>query len=231
MILFLVLILVVIGANYLNADSDEPLTYQFFADSGKGFGAGFAAVVFIMGASAGGAEWAARTVEALLVWEPRRVRLLLAKMSVLAGSVVVASAVVQAVVGALARAAVAGRGSMAGAPPDYFSTYLSFALTLVAYAVMTALLGFAIASLTRNTGFALGAALVYFGFIDRLLTLLPDWVDRLTFVNNASAFLEHGTDVGDGVSLSTLHGGVTVAAYVLVLSAVAVELFKRRDVT
>jgi hypothetical protein len=95
---------------------------------------------------------------------------------------------------------------------------------------MTALLGFAIASLTRNTGFALGAALVYFGFVDRLLTLLPDWVDKLTFVVNAAAFLDHGTEFDD-ITLSTLHGGVTVAAYVGVLLAAAVTLFQRRDVT
>jgi hypothetical protein len=183
-----------------------------------------------MGASAGGAEWAARTVEALLVWEPRRRRLMLAKISVLAGSVAVVATVVQVVAGLLSRAAVAGRGSMAGAAPDFWPTYVSFAATNIVYAVITALLGFAIASLTRNTGFAMGAALVYFGFVDRLLTLLPDWVDRLTFIVNAAAFLDHGAEFDDN-TLSTLHGGVTVAAYVAVLLTAAILLFQRRDVT
>jgi ABC-2 type transport system permease protein len=230
MLLFLVLIAVVIVANYFNATDERPLTYAFVADSGRGFGGGFAALVFIVGASAGGAEWAARTVEALLVWEPRRVRLMLAKVSVLAASVAVTATVVQVVAGLLSRAAVAGRGSMNGAAADFWSTYVSFAATNVVYAVMTALLGFAIASLTRNTGFALGAALVYFGFVDRLLTLLPDWVDRLTFIVNAAAFLDHGSEFDD-ISLSTLHGGVTVAGYVSVLVVAAVTLFRRRDVT
>lgn len=120
---------------------------------------------------------------------------------------------------------------MAGAAPDFWSTYVWFSATYVVYAAMTALVGFAFASLTRNTGFALGAALVYFGFIDRLLTLLPNWVDKLTFINNASAFLEHGSDFDGDTSLSTLHGGVTLTMYVLVLLAVTVTLFKRRDVT
>jgi ABC-type transport system involved in multi-copper enzyme maturation permease subunit len=229
-VLFLVLIVVIIGANYFHASNANPLTASFVHDSGVGTGAGYATVAFVLGASAGGAEWAARTMEALLVWEPRRVRLLVTKAAALAASIAAAAIVVQIVVGVLSRLAVAGEGSMADASEHFWSTYVGYSATSVAYAVITALLAFAIASLTRNTGFALGAAFVYFLFIEHLLMLLPDWVDRLTFVNNAGAFIDHGGDTGD-VQLSTLHGGVTLVVYVAVVLGAAIALFNRRDVT
>src|SRR4051795_1215342 len=54
-----------------------------------GLGAGLG---FVLGASAGGAEWAQKTVQALLFWEPRRIRVIAAK--VLALSLVAATFVV-----------------------------------------------------------------------------------------------------------------------------------------
>jgi ABC-type transport system involved in multi-copper enzyme maturation permease subunit len=232
---FVAIILATVLGNYLHAGATNPLTDRFVSDGGLGFGGGFAALAFIVGATAGGAEWAARTMEALLVWEPRRVRLMLVKAAALSISVAAAAVVVQGVVGGLTRAAVAGHGSMSGAANDFWLDYVGTGASAVALAVFAALFGFTLASLTRNTGFALGAGVVYFVIIDRVLTLLPDWIDRFTLFNNITAFLNHGAELSIGagppVTLTTLRAGVTLTVYVAVLFAVATTLFNRRDVT
>lgn len=233
--LYLLLIGVVVLANYLHASSSNPLTPNFISDGGLGFGGGFALVAFITGATAGGAEWAARTVEAVLVWEPRRVRLMLAKAGVLAATIAVAAVVVQIVVAALTRLAVAGQGTMQFALHNFWSDYIGTAASMVALAVLAAVLGFAVASLTRNTGFALGAAFVYLGILDHVLALLGDWIDPFLVNNNVTAFINHGYDIGhsDGTvtTLTTGRAAVTLVLYVGIILAVAVSLFRRRDVT
>jgi hypothetical protein len=232
---FAVLIVVIMLGNSLSSTDEEPLRWEFVRDSGLGLGGGFATLAFVLGASAGGAEWGARTIEALLVWEPRRVRLLLTKAAVLAVVVLIGAIVVQVLAGLLSRGAVAWRGSMVGAPDDLWSTFLGNSATGASFAVITAVLGFGIASLTRNTGFALGTAFVYVAFIERLLSLLGDWVDSFMLFNNAGAFLQHGIDLtrddGTTYELTTFRGGVTLVVYVAVVLAAAVTTFNRRDVT
>ena len=233
--LYLVLIGVVVLANYLHATTDNPLTPNFIQDGGLGFGGGFALVSFITGATAGGAEWAARTVEAVLVWEPRRVRLMLAKVGVLAATIAVAAAVVQVVVAGLTRLAVGAQDTMHLALHGFWSDYVGTAASMVGLAVLAAVLGFAVASLTRNTGFALGAAFVYLGILDHVLGLLGDWIDPFLVNNNVAAFINHGYDIGhsDGTvtTLTTGRSAVTLVLYVGVILAAAIALFRRRDVT
>jgi hypothetical protein len=232
---FFVLILVIMLGNALSSSDEKPLRWEFVRDSGLGLGGGFATLAFVLGASAGGAEWGARTIEALLVWEPRRARLLLTKAAVLAVVVLVGAVVVQVVAGLLSRGAVGWRGTMAGAPSDLWSTYLGNSATGIAFAVITSVLAFGIASLTRNTGFALGAAFVYVAFIERLLTLLGNWIEPFLFFNSAGAFLDHGIELhhddGSSYELTTARGGVTLVVYVAVVLGAAVTTFNRRDVT
>jgi ABC-type transport system involved in multi-copper enzyme maturation permease subunit len=233
--LFLTLIGVVVLANYLHANADQPLTWTFVRDGGLGFGGGFAIVAYVTGATAGGAEWAARTVEAVLVWEPRRVRLLLTKATVLAVTIALAAVLVQVLVGALTRLAVAGEGTMTGAGDDFWSDYVGNAASVVALAVLATVLGFAVASLTRNTGFAMGAAFVYLGILDHALSLLPDWIEPFTVNKNVAALLSHGFDIqhadGTVTTLTTGRAAVTLVLYVGLILFAATALFRRRDVT
>ena len=53
--------------------------------------AGFAVLFFMIGATAGGAEWAAKTLPSLLAWEPRRTRVIITKLLVLCGFTLIAS--------------------------------------------------------------------------------------------------------------------------------------------
>ena len=231
---FLAFVCLIVLINYLHASS-EPLTAAFIHDGGVGVGGGFSVLAFLVGATAGGAEWAARTIEALLLWEPRRGRVLAAKIAALALTVAVAAVFVQLLVAGLSRAAVAGRGSMAGAGEHFWRDYVGNAATVVALAVLATLLGFAISSLTRNTGVALGVGFVYFVVIDQLLRALFDWIEPYTLVSNIGAFVDHGLEIsrsdGTVMTLTTGRAGVTLVIYVAVVLGVAIALFRRRDVT
>src|SRR4051812_50010047 len=112
--LFAVIFVIALVANYLHASDKEPLTEAFIRDGGLGFGNGFAVVSFLIGATSGGAEWAARTMEALLVWEPRRARVMVAEGGAVPVVVVTRGVVVQGPGGPPFRPAVGRRG---GVPP------------------------------------------------------------------------------------------------------------------
>jgi hypothetical protein len=159
----------------------------------------------------------------------------MAKAGVLAAVVALAAVFVQLFVAGLSRAAVAGAGSMSGAGDHFWTDYVGNSATVVALAVLTALLGFAIASLTRNTGFALGVAFAYFVVIEQLLRLLPDWIDPFTVANNIGAFVDHGLELtrsdGTVMILTTTRAGLTLVVYVAVVLGAATALFRRRDVT
>src|SRR4051794_26606038 len=139
--LFAVIFVIALVANYLHASDKEPLTEAFIRDGGLGFGNAFAVVAFLIGATSGGAEWAARTMEALLVWEPRRVRLMLAKVGALAIVGVTGAVVVQAVVGPLSRLAVAGRGGVAPGDTKPWGDYGGKSLPVIAPALLPAGVG------------------------------------------------------------------------------------------
>ena len=72
-------------------------------------------VAWILGASSIGADWHAGHVTTILTWEPRRGRVMLAKIAASLASVFVVSLVIQALLGAALAAAAAGAGSTAGA--------------------------------------------------------------------------------------------------------------------
>jgi hypothetical protein len=139
-----------------------------------------AAVAFLIGATFIGAEWSGRSLVALLFWEPRRLRVMAAKLGVLAGAA------------------------------------------------------------------ALGVGFVYFAVVESVIRALrPAWQPWL-LTDNAIAFVQHTpylyyvsggyTDAsgayrmgGHEVVIGHLHAGLVLGAVGLVVVAVGVVLFKRRD--
>lgn len=158
----------------------------------------------LIGATVIGAEWSAGTFTALLSWEPRRLRVLAAKMA--------AAVTVMAAAGALAVAVNLGaglliantRGTAAHTTAGLITSLVLRGLRgLVIVGLLTAL-GTAIAGLTRHTAAALGAAIAYLvGFEIVLQHLHPQW-SRWGLTNNAIAFLSDRNQAVVG------HGGVFV---------------------
>jgi len=214
------------------------------------FAVGVALLLFLIGASAGGAEWSARTMPALLYWEPRRRRVMGAKIAVLAGFAVALSVAAQVLALAVVWLLSLLRGSNPAVPlpDDFWVDALGTAGRGAILAVLVVLGGFALANLTRNTGAALGIAFVYFAIIENLVGgVLPRFA-RWSVAFNVGGLLNPGgidgvptgvkTSVEDSVgllastmSISNARGGLVLTLIVVAFLAVATILFTRRDVT
>jgi ABC-type transport system involved in multi-copper enzyme maturation permease subunit len=210
----------------------------------RGVAGGIAVVAFLVGASFIGAEWNAGTLQALLFWEPRRPRVLLAKALALVAVTIAFTAVVQLFTYGMTFLTASTRGSTEGVTAGLQISVLLTILRGMLMVSITALLGFAVAGLARVTAAALGAAFAYFVIIENLIRgLRPGW-QRYLFTENVSAVLlkkipvmPAGARSLDGLDESLLYqltafrGIVTLTVYLGLLLGVFYVTFTRRDVT
>jgi ABC-type transport system involved in multi-copper enzyme maturation permease subunit len=188
-------------------------------------------LLLVIGASFIGAEWHAGTVATLLVWEPRRFRVFIAKALALALFAFVAAVVVQALlVAALAPAAIF-RGTTTGVDATWVRQVLGLGVRGALVGTVVALIGFAIASLGRNTAAALGAVFAYLVVLEPLLrSLRPKWQPWLLYDNIVTFIQGHASDF-TLYPRSLLGAGVMIGLYTVGLSGIAAMAFHRRDVT
>src|SRR4029450_12612117 len=90
-------------------------------DGRRGTSLGRVAVGWMRGASAIGADWHTGHLTTILTWEPRRGRVLVAKIAAGLTGVFVLSLVIQALLGVALAAAAAGAGSTAGTDPAWLA--------------------------------------------------------------------------------------------------------------
>lgn len=187
-------------------------------------------VGWLVGASAIGADWQTRTVTTLLTWEPRRVRVLVAKVL---ACILVASAfavLAQALLGVALVPAAHWRGTTAGTGGDWPRSVAGVLGRGVGLVAIATAVGFAVASIGRNTAAALGIGFAYILVVENVVgNFLADF-RRWLLLGNAIVLVS-GKDSGGEVS------GRSVVAAAVYLSAVAVGLlvlagaaFRRRDV-
>jgi hypothetical protein len=208
--------------------------------------AGFAALAFIIGASSGGAEWTAKTLPSLLTWEPRRVRVSLTKVAVVAATVVLATVLAELLWTGLGSALVSLRGSWSPRPDRLWGDLLDTQLRAVLLAGLAGAAGFAVANLIRNTGAALGLAFVYFAVVENAVRVLWHWGQQWLVMENVTALVQRqgvdlvvsqrldpatGSFTSVVVHLTNLRAGLTLAGYTAAAVLVAVLVFRRRDLT
>ena len=190
-------------------------------------------IIFAMGLGATfiGAEWSAGTVTTLLTWEPRRVRVMVAKILAAAAFVFVAALATQVVLGLSLLPAALVRGTTAGVDAAWLWDTVGIALRSSTIAAIAAVIGFTIASVARNTGAAIIIGFVYFAVLEGLIRgFRPNWI-RWLFGDNAALFLV-GHEGGTGLPPhSQTRAIVTLVGYVAILTVVATTFFRRRDVT
>jgi len=184
-------------------------------------------LAFLAGASAVGAEWGAGTFASLLTFEPRRLRVLVAKVAaVVAGAVVVALLAQAFEVGATAATA-ATRGSMAGTSAHVLAEALWTALRGLGLVAFFAAAGVAVAGITRSTAATVGLLAAYLVGVEVFLVHFePGW-DRWTLATAASALLDGRAtiapppEVGVAVSCSGPHcpGAALGPPHLVVVSA------------
>lgn len=182
------------------------------------------------GAAVAGAEWRAGTITTVLSWEPRRVRLHLTRTAA-CGIVAFAVAVVlQAIFLASFLPAVFLNGTTAGVD---LAWWWSLLLAITRTALLTscgAVLAVALATLGRNTAFALAAVFAWVAVLENLIRgLRPGWAPYLWGENIATVIpwqqmqdvdFAHGPLVALG----------TITAYTGTIVVAATIAFQRRDI-
>ncbi|MEA2509453.1 MAG: hypothetical protein QOG21_1535 [Actinomycetota bacterium] len=189
-----------------------------------------------LAASFMGAEWSAGTMTTLLTWEPRRVRIFVAKLVAAAVFTFVSAIVLQIVLGLALLPSALAHGSTAGANAHWFWSAAGSAARGAIVAVLGAAIGLGIASMARNTTAAVLGAFFYLFVLENLVQgLKPQWSGWL-FSENAGIFIvgpKAATNSGNGVIVghSSLQALLVLCVYSAIVTVAAVALFLRRDVT
>ena len=187
-------------------------------------------VAWILGASAIGADWHAGHVTTILTWEPRRGRVMLAKIVASLTSVFVVSLTIQALLGAALAVAAAGAGSTTGADAAWLAESAGVALRVALLSTIFAGFGFGLASAGRNTAVALGVGFGYLVIVENLVRgLRPQWTPWL-LTDNAGLFIVDSPIDFPMLGRSTVGAGLYLAAVGAVLLLAASGLFRTRDV-
>ncbi|MGQ0805566.1 MAG: ABC transporter permease subunit [Actinomycetota bacterium] len=188
----------------------------------------FLLMALLGGASFIGAEYKAGTITTLLTWEPRRLRVIGAKLAAAALVAAVIFLVLEALLaGALAPVAIF-RGTTEGADDDFYRSLAGF---LGRGALLTggcALLGGAIATVGKNTTAALAVVLGYLVIVEQIVRgLRPGW--NAWYLGENLAIVLTGERLDDVVR--SVPGAAAVLLFYLgVFVAVTLVVFARRDV-
>lgn len=231
-----VLIIVIVWFNHDKSAVNHPaiILQQTGLDGAVGVGVGVAIIMFVVGAAYAGAEWSSRTIVALLFWEPRRWRVMGAKIFVVAAAAVVVTIATQILWIATAFFLASTKGDTHLAS-DFWGTLFNRQLRVVIFTILVTWLGFGIANLVRNSAASLGVAFVYFAIVETVIIAYWHWAAQWLLNVNAAALLSKGgVDLGDdpdnpGRHLSSLHGGLVWGVASIGILAIGAWVFSRRD--
>jgi ABC-2 type transport system permease protein len=121
------------------------------------------------------------------------------------------------------------RGTTDGVDATWVRSTVGIAVRIAAMGSVGAVIGFAIASVSRNTAAGLGVGFGYTVIVENLIRgLRPQWA-RWLVGDNAVAFIT-GSSPDPSFELSMIRAGLVLALYASVLAIVAVALFRARDV-
>jgi hypothetical protein len=182
------------------------------------------------GASMVGAEWRAGTMTTVLTWEPRRVRVAVAKLAA-AGVLAFLIAVLLLGVFCLALVPAGVRGSREGTDAAWFGGLVGGVLRGGLLTSFAAVLGASVAMVGRNTAAALGGAFAYLMVGENVLRAWKPWLVRWLIGENSATVLLGGTPDAAPFQRSVAVALATLALYVGVLAVAAVASFRARDVS
>ena len=195
----------------------------------QGVSGSLAVVGWALGATLVGAEFVSRSMTTTLTWEPRRTRVFLAKST----AVVVAMTLLALGVLALVTLAMAPSLALHSAPlrpgdPSWASLAgvvgRGVALTAIASGI-----GFAIATVGRNTAVALGAGFAYIIVLENILGSSIERWRRWLLLGNVIVFVSGENSGGDVPGRSVAGAGAFLAAVAFTLLVAAAGSFRTRD--
>jgi hypothetical protein len=197
---------------------------------------GMPVIFLLIGAVIGGAvvvggEWKAGTVPTVLTWEPRRLRLLAARLAAcgaLAMLIALALLVVFVLVGVLP--GFLAHGEVGDIDAGWWVSLAGGVGRSLFLIGLAALLGGAIANIGRSTTAALVVVFAYEAVLEQILRGV--WPSRAGWLlsENAAAWITGERLVGEEFERSVAAGGATLGLYVAMAVGLALVVFERRDV-
>jgi hypothetical protein len=222
----------------LHADgATHPAVMRDWWVGGTGDGAVTIASFFLLlggligGASVAGAEWRAGTLTTLLTWEPRRVRLHLSRTGacgILAAVIALALQVV--FLASFFPAALAG-GFTSGLDAQWWIALIAAMLRTSLLTAIGATLGVALATLGRNTAFALVVIFGWIVIIEGMIRGFKPGLARFLWGENMTIILTWAQIENVSFRRGPLLALVTITLYASAIGVLATLAFRRRDVT
>jgi hypothetical protein len=196
----------------------------------KGLSGVLAIIGWALGASLVGAEFASRSMTTFLTWETRRTRVLVVKIAVVLVTVAIFAALtLMAVALALLPALIMHGAPLQAGDPGVAALAAVIARGAV-LASLAAGMGFAIATLGRNTAAALGVGFAYIVVLENILgNSLRGW-RRWLLLGNAIVFVGGSNDHGDVPGRSVVGAGLFLAVVAGTLLIGAAAAFRSRDI-
>ncbi len=159
-------------------------------------GAAVALAAFALGATFIGAEWSTRNVVAWLFYEPRRLRLMAAKLLAVSGAVLALSVLAKLVWAVTARWLINARGlpisGLGYAAPHFWSDVLGVQVRAALLVLPTVWLGYGLANLIRNTAAALGVAFVYLAVLESVICGISPSLQPYQFTTSLTTWVTRG---------------------------------------
>jgi ABC-2 type transport system permease protein len=195
----------------------------------KGVSGALAVIGWGLGASLVGAEFASRSMTTLLTWEPRRGRVFVAKIVAVVSAISLLAVAVLALVALSMWPALAFHGAPIGPDDPTVASLAGMVARGVALTAVASGIGFAIATIGRNTAAALGAGFAYVIVLENILgSSLEDW-RRWLLLGNVIVFITGENNGGDVPGRSVAGAGLFLAAVAIGLLAAAAGTFRTRD--
>jgi hypothetical protein len=229
---------------------NQPFRPDQVDDYALAVGAAVAMVAFLLAATFIGAEWSSKNLVAWLFWEPRRLRVMAAKLVALLSSVLLLAVLAQVLWYGTAKVLVHYRGlpvSTMGPLAAHFWSHVVNAQARAALLVLiTALVGFSLASLMRNSAAALGVAFVYFAVVENVIRAVNPDLQPYLFTTNVGAWIANkgitvygksvynpqaGFVMAKEIHISNAHGAVMLLLFAGIATVAAVTTFARRDIS
>ncbi len=241
-LLILLLLGIVIAAVLVAAHSTRPAPGEFAPPGSFALATlpqalqstAFLLIVFglVVGASSVGADWQAGSMTTLLTWEPRRTRVFVIRLLVVAGFVFVSVVILEAVLSLALALVAATRGSTSGTDSAWMGDVIKTALRIGAMGVLGTCLGISVSMLGRTTAASLGAVFVYLAVLESIVRALVPSASPWLLGPNVVVFVEGiASSPGTQQTLSFVHAVGVTAAYALMPLVVAAVAFRGRDVT
>ena len=185
-----------------------------------------------IGASSVGADWQVGTMAALLTWEPRRIRVFLVRVAVVVVSVFALAVALQSVLSAGPRGRRGPAWHDGGHRRFVVRGVVWTVLRIAGASALGAWIGVTLAMVGRNTAAALGVAFGYLAIVESLLRGFIPKISGSLLSTNLVIFVDGKAGTSETGSPITVGGAVlTITIYAVILLAIALTLFRTRDVT